>query len=248
MPETVLREVTEVQPHEVKPVVVAMPEEVKEQQRTVEVLLASILAKLDVVTLEARELGEQMEGSVLQAEVLQALTLAPKDNRIRSQATYNQGWECLRSLQYVKKRLDDVMSLVIKRADGVHDLLLVARNAVEQPATDMKGRLKEQVEKFFLWLLANWRTQQEEFPDEASVLKLRKMKGGSVTPKFGAEVKNVKNKLMLIAFVAENPQYERYLNANMSALNSVAKGEGTAMSIPGVTAIQKVTVSVNAWK
>lgn len=238
-PETALQEV------EARPVILEMPEEAKEQQRNVDTRIDSMLFKLDELNLEARQLADQMEGSAVQQEVLQAISLAPKEQRIRSHTTYTQGWECLRSIQYAKKRLDETLGMVISRAYDLHKLLNGARTAVEQPAKDCKTRLVEQISKWFLWLLANWRQQQEEFPDEAAVLKLRKMPGGSVTPTFGAEVRD---KLKLVTFVAAHPEYEHYLSANMSALNKVASGEQTAMSIPGVTLIPKVTVRVNAWK
>ncbi len=228
-----------------RPIVVETPPEAQTRQRNVDQLLDSIQGRLDELTQDARELADQMEGSALQQEVLQALTLEPKDRRVRSHKDYERSWECLRSIQGIEKLLNDKMGSVISTADDLHGLLLGSRKAVELPAKECKDGLVAQIKKWFLDALANWRTRQEEFPNEAAVLKLRKMPGGSITLRFGAEIED---KSKLIAFVATHPQHNGYLQPNMSALNSVAKGQETTMSIPGVIVIPKVTVRVNAWK
>lgn len=214
------------------------------RQEVIEAALDRIRQAAESAQVDAQIIEETIADSVLDLERAQAEQLAPTGNRVRSQKTFDQAWEALRSVQWMKARLDEVFGPAQDAAYALHKRILHGRSLVWKPLDELKAKLVSEASDFYLECERRWREQHgQAVPGAITPTTLEKPKGGSIRKEYTYEITNFDQ----FAAWAMRKKNINLLTVNDKALKSHVK-HGVAAEIPGVTVKPVAVVSVQKWK
>ncbi len=233
--------------------VLSLPQSIR--QNEFEEFLSGIQSDIEALSEQIGE-PEAGDGTDLEAKVSQAVSTKV---RVRSQPTFEATWNELRTLMALKNRITATFKTVKQAADHLHSKVSTWEQHYLNRVLSAQAERKQAVGDYYVEMEEKWLARQAELEaiaagqvkdgeaQEAVVAPatLEKQPGGSISKGYEAKLNNLMD---LIKAVAAGEAPMELLKFDQAAGNKLASAQKDSFHLPGVSAVWKPQVRVNAWK